>query len=145
MQKAKWEAAPIACCHFALCALHFLFCLAFFPADAFGLPLNGGCRFSDSSMVCPMRANSNVFFVIGVGLLLPPLAWSQEPLIDAERPFTKSEAMIAMRDGVKLHTLIYVPKAKSGPLPFIMMRTPYGIDKRGPSSLQSYMKDLADE
>src|SRR3954463_3771793 len=92
-----------------------------------------------------MREKSNVFFAIAVGLLLPPPAWSPEPLTDAERPFTKSEAMIAMRDGVKLHTLIYVPKAKFGPLPFIMMRTPYGIDKRGPESLQSYMKDLADE
>ena len=26
-----------------------------------------------------------------------------------------------------------------------MMRTPYGVDKRGPEALQSYMKDLADE
>src|SRR5689334_21643727 len=94
---------------------------------------------------CPMRANSNVFFAIVVGLVSPPLAWSQETLTDAERPFTKSEAMIAMRDGVKLHTLIYVPKAKYGPLPFIMMRSPYVIDQRAPTSLQSYMNDLADE
>jgi putative CocE/NonD family hydrolase len=30
-------------------------------------------------------------------------------------------------------------------LPFILLRTPYGIDARGPTSLQSYLKDLADE
>jgi len=70
---------------------------------------------------------------------------AQEKPIDAEAAFTKTETKIAMRDGIKLHTLVYVPKAKVGPLPFVMMRTPYGVDKRGPLALQSYMKDLADE
>ena len=59
--------------------------------------------------------------------------------------FTRTEAMIAMRDGVKLHTTIFAPKNIKGPLPFVMMRTPYGADGRGPQSLQSYFRDLADE
>lgn len=37
-----------------------------------------------------------------------------------------SEAMVPMRDGVKLYTVIYVPKDKPGPLPILMERTPYG-------------------
>jgi len=41
--------------------------------------------------------------------------------------FEKKEAMIAMRDGVKLHTEIYTPREASGPLPLLMKRTPYGI------------------
>ena len=42
--------------------------------------------------------------------------------------FTKTEVMIPTRDGVKLFTKIFVPKAQRGPLPFMFIRTPYGID-----------------
>ncbi len=41
--------------------------------------------------------------------------------------FERSEVMVPMRDGVKLHTLIFVPKQAPGDLPFILTRTPYGI------------------
>jgi len=41
--------------------------------------------------------------------------------------FEKTEVMIPMRDGVKLHTLIYAQKAISEPRPLILTRTPYGI------------------
>src|SRR5512135_1203007 len=41
--------------------------------------------------------------------------------------FTTVEAMIPMRDGVKLHTIVFAPKAASGPLPFLIKRTPYGV------------------
>lgn len=41
--------------------------------------------------------------------------------------FDKTEVQIAMRDGVHLHTTIFVPKDQTGPLPIIMSRTPYGI------------------
>src|SRR5439155_1602748 len=34
--------------------------------------------------------------------------------------------MIPMRDGVKLHTTIFVPRGVHAPLPFIFTRTPYG-------------------
>src|SRR4029078_8351115 len=53
--------------------------------------------------------------------------------------------MIPMRDGVKLHTIIYAPKDHKDPLPFILLRTPYGIDSRGPRALKDYLKDLADD
>ena len=39
--------------------------------------------------------------------------------------FEKSEVMIPMRDGVKLHTVIFTPKDRSGPLPILFDRTPY--------------------
>src|SRR3990170_3870808 len=42
-------------------------------------------------------------------------------------PLTASEVMIPMRDGVRLHTQVYVPKPAGAPLPFILLRTPYGI------------------
>lgn len=59
--------------------------------------------------------------------------------------FSKTDAMIPMRDGVKLNTIIYAPKDAKGLLPFVMMRTPYGIESRGPRALKEYFKDLADD
>jgi len=41
--------------------------------------------------------------------------------------FTVTRAMIPMRDGVKLETIIVAPKDANKPLPFLLMRTPYGI------------------
>ena len=45
--------------------------------------------------------------------------------------YVRSEVMIPMRDGVKLHTVILRPvgSEKGGEaLPFLMTRTPYGVD-----------------
>ncbi|RPJ00035.1 MAG: CocE/NonD family hydrolase, partial [Candidatus Aminicenantes bacterium] len=39
--------------------------------------------------------------------------------------FTVTEAMVPMRDGVKLHTVVFTPKNASTTLPFLFMRTPY--------------------
>ena len=36
--------------------------------------------------------------------------------------------MIPMRDGVKLHAVILKPAESPAPLPFLMQRTPYGVD-----------------
>ncbi len=41
--------------------------------------------------------------------------------------FEKIEVMVPMRDGVKLHTLVFAPKQMSESLPILMTRTPYGI------------------
>jgi len=46
---------------------------------------------------------------------------------DYSEIFNKQDVMIPMRDGVKLHTEVYVPKQTAGPLPFIFERTPYGL------------------
>ena len=43
---------------------------------------------------------------------------------DADFDYTVREEMIPMRDGVKLHTLVVVPKGAKG-LPMLMERTPY--------------------
>jgi putative CocE/NonD family hydrolase len=62
--------------------------------------------------------------VIAVGL---PAARTQAPANPADA-FTVQDVMIPARDGVKLHTKIFTPKNQSGPLPFVMRRTPYGIE-----------------
>jgi uncharacterized protein len=44
-----------------------------------------------------------------------------------ESSFALTEAMIPMRDGVRLYTRIFTPTAGGGPYPIIFVRTPYGI------------------
>ena len=46
---------------------------------------------------------------------------------DYSLTFKKTDAMIPMRDGVKLHTEIYVPKDAKEPPPFLLTRSPYGL------------------
>src|SRR5262249_10848687 len=67
---------------------------------------------------------------------------AQEP--DPAAPFSVSDVMIPMRDGVRLHTKIFTPKDQREPLPFIMKRTPYGIE-RSAGNFVTYLKALADE
>jgi uncharacterized protein len=45
--------------------------------------------------------------------------------------FERREVMIAMRDGVKLHTVILVPRSatKAKPAPILLTRTPYSADE----------------
>jgi uncharacterized protein len=45
--------------------------------------------------------------------------------------YTKYEYMIPMRDGVRLHTAVYVPKDTSEKYPFLMVRTPYSCRPYG--------------
>jgi len=43
--------------------------------------------------------------------------------------YVRSEAMIPMRDGVKLHVVILKPADIHESLPFLIQRTPYGVDQ----------------
>src|SRR5688572_16564391 len=52
---------------------------------------------------------------------------AEKPAKDTRVAFKSSEVMIPMRDGVKLFTVILQREHQSGPLPFIMARTPYGV------------------
>jgi putative CocE/NonD family hydrolase len=59
--------------------------------------------------------------------------------------YTRTAVMIPMRDGVKLNTEIFVPANVKEHLPFIMIRTPYGIAGGGGRIRGDYLKDLAQE
>jgi putative CocE/NonD family hydrolase len=80
-----------------------------------------------------------------VGLLWLTLAAAQPPAPDLAKRFTITKAMVEMRDGVHLHTAVYVPKDVKGPLPLIVLRTPYGIDGRPERLFKSYLADLEKE
>ncbi len=51
--------------------------------------------------------------------------------------YTLTEAMIPMRDGVTLYTRILAPRAPTRPLPFLMVRTPYGVMGNTPQSVSA--------
>jgi putative CocE/NonD family hydrolase len=51
--------------------------------------------------------------------------------------YSKKEVMIAMRDGIKLHTTIYSPKDTSKTYPILMMRTPYSCRPYGEDNYRS--------
>ncbi|HET9984865.1 MAG TPA: CocE/NonD family hydrolase [Longimicrobiales bacterium] len=76
-----------------------------------------------------------------LAVLAAPLG-AQQP--DAASAYEQTDVMIPMRDGVKLHTAIYAPKAPHGPLPFLMVRTPYGVEGAGGALTSSY-KELAQD
>ncbi|HKW89218.1 MAG TPA: CocE/NonD family hydrolase [Candidatus Acidoferrales bacterium] len=61
--------------------------------------------------------------------------------------YSKMDAMIPMRDGIRLHAEIYAPKEASEPLPFLITRTPYGTndDKNGYSGLFAIYRELIPE
>ena len=64
--------------------------------------------------------------------------WTDDPDIPYKRTgpavhhvfhdYQRSEVMIPMRDGVKLHAVILKPADIPAPLPFLIQRTPYGVD-----------------
>jgi uncharacterized protein len=82
--------------------------------------------------------------IIILFLFSAPLRAQAQQSPDPPKGFDKIEEMVPMRDGVKLHTIIYAPKSHRDPLPILFNRTPYGIDniyRAFPGSLQ----ELIDE
>lgn len=76
------------------------------------------------------------------------LAWAGSVAVVAcsqDVQYTKSEAMIPVRDGIKLHAVILRPKgSESGEaLPFLMERTPYGVDGYSPEAIRASKPELA--
>jgi putative CocE/NonD family hydrolase len=57
--------------------------------------------------------------------------------------YTRTEVMIPMRDGIKLHTVIFSPKEQKEKLPFLMLRTPYGVSKKVSPERTAYVQDMA--
>ncbi len=68
-------------------------------------------------------------------------------LLHAQQPdtaFTYSEAMVPSRDGTKLHTVFFVPKGATEPLPILFVRTPYGTPGKNFPLSRAYRELVAD-
>jgi uncharacterized protein len=57
--------------------------------------------------------------------------------------YQRTEAMIPMRDGVKLHAVILIPSDIAEPLPILIQRTPYGVDETSRSWFFANRPELA--
>jgi putative CocE/NonD family hydrolase len=95
------------------------------------------------------KISSLTFFLALAGLLCVPRfrAAPERQRPDLSALLDKSEVMIPMRDGVKLHTEFYKPKNARAPLPILLSRTPYGISSpdKGISSMIYRYADLVPE
>jgi putative CocE/NonD family hydrolase len=68
---------------------------------------------------------------------------SDQPQHNHFRPYSREEVMIPMRDGVRLHAIILRPTDTNQPLPFLMQRTPYGVDGSTSDSINARYPELA--
>jgi uncharacterized protein len=59
--------------------------------------------------------------------------------------YVRTEAMIPMRDGVSLYTVILKPSDITTPLPILLDRTPYGVEDENPGSIIAQRPELAHE
>src|SRR6266404_8367881 len=59
--------------------------------------------------------------------------------------FTFEEVMIPMRDGVRLQTVIFTPTDKTGSLPILFRRTPYGVPSGPLAQVPTSWKELAQD
>jgi len=82
----------------------------------------------------------------GFAMLVPVALLAQEEAAAADFSaiFAKTDAMVPMRDGVKLHTEIYVPKDAKEALPFFITRSPYGLgdDAKGFTRLLGLYEEM---
>jgi putative CocE/NonD family hydrolase len=73
--------------------------------------------------------------LLGVALAacarVPAQVRPEAPEYDVKEHYTKYEYRIAMRDGVRLFTAVYVPKDRSHSYPFLIDRTPYSVAPYG--------------
>ena len=67
------------------------------------------------------------------------------PVPDPPPGFDKTEKMIAMRDGIQLFTVIYMPKEARSAVPIIFVRTPYSVSGMGARYIPRSFKPLADD
>jgi putative CocE/NonD family hydrolase len=76
---------------------------------------------------------AGLLFPVLLALVPGPVRPEAPPGADWVRShYTKYEHRIAMRDGVRLFTAVYVPKdTASGPYPILLTRTPYGVAPYG--------------
>ena len=84
----------------------------------------------------PVQINLFLIFLFNA---LPGIAQQTKP----DDKYNRMEVMIPMRDGIKLHTVIFTPKQPTEKLPFLMLRTPYGVNEYPSPEKYQYIEDMA--
>ncbi len=95
-----------------------------------------------ASFRCPLLTAATLLTCVSVvGAQTPPLTPDIPPKYTAPTAsydYVKREVMIPMRDGVKLHTVIVIPKGARN-APMILTRTPYEASKRAERTRSPHM------
>jgi uncharacterized protein len=89
---------------------------------------------------------SRMAFYVGLLVSVVVVGAQEAPQKAATQEYTRSEAMVPMRDGVKLHVVILRPvgsESAGEPLPFLMERTPYGVDRNSSKTVNMSKPELA--
>jgi hypothetical protein len=89
-----------------------------------------------------------IFWALSLLALFVPLGRTQaiqQPAPAVESKYEAIEAMIPMRDGIKLYTVICAPKTATEPLPILLQRTPYGVSPMIANRLHLAYKELAED
>ena len=96
-----------------------------------------------------MRTTRSAFGLMAAGCLASSSVGAQTPPMQpdvsttfsvptAEWDYVKREAMVPMRDGVRLYTVLVIPRGAKG-APIILTRTPYEAKKRAERSISPHM------
>src|SRR6185295_10612898 len=59
--------------------------------------------------------------------------------------YARTEAMIPMRDGVRLYTTIDAPTTSTQPLPILLLRTPYGLGAATAEQIATALTELSSD
>ena len=99
---------------------------------------------SARALLIPLACFALACFALATGAVSPVQAQAERRAGGVDTSYVaahyaKREAMIPMRDGVKLYAAIYVPKTRSGTHPILLTRTPYSAAPYGPTAFPRYL------
>jgi uncharacterized protein len=83
--------------------------------------------------------------IVAGALLILNVSVAMAEKVSPDDKYVRREVMIPMRDGLKLHTVIFTPRDQKEKLPFLMLRTPYGVNDDPSPEKREYTRDLADD
>jgi uncharacterized protein len=89
-----------------------------------------------------IRSGRGTVSAARVTLLLLALVTVTSSARAQDSAFSLRTEMIAMRDGVKLNTKIFVPRGSNEALPILFVRTPYGIGGWSSRAIETNYKEL---
>src|SRR5262245_2749404 len=99
-------------------------------------------------MHLPKRCSSLHSWCVLLFLSVWTASGAEESKESFQNNYTKHELEIAMRDGVKLFTFVYIPKETDTTYPILLQRTPYSVkpytidDRQRPHDLpDSYVRE----
>ena len=91
---------------------------------------------------CNKRGYLSLLLVL---VSMPVFRTSAQPGNDTPSTYDRKEFMVPVRDGIHLYTVVFTPKDQRERLPFLLQRTPYGVEHMLPPDKRTYVKDLAAE